>query len=203
MRIRTTFFTTILAVLLAAGMANAALIDLGNGVVKDTVTGYNWYQDLSAFAGQDYVTQVAGVAGLNTMNGGAGFAGITNWQVATDAQYLTLSSVLTGASGIYTPAEVTGAFLPSHANYSYFGLTGDIWVGRVSDLDYYGHVQRGFQDWTTGVPVEYTNVAYVAAKDTANPYIGVWVVATPIPGAIWLLGTGLLGLIGLRRTFKG
>ncbi len=25
---------------------------------------------------------------------------------------------------------------------------------------------------------------------------------TPIPGAIWLLGTGAVGLIGLRRKFK-
>ena len=27
-------------------------------------------------------------------------------------------------------------------------------------------------------------------------------VATPIPAALWLLGSGLLGLVGLRRTFK-
>ncbi len=29
------------------------------------------------------------------------------------------------------------------------------------------------------------------------------VAATPIPGAIWLLGTGVLGLFGLRRKFQG
>ena len=28
------------------------------------------------------------------------------------------------------------------------------------------------------------------------------VLAVPIPGAIWLLGSGLIGLIGIRRKFK-
>jgi hypothetical protein len=34
--------------------------------------------------------------------------------------------------------------------------------------------------------------------------LGAWVVAdvVPIPGAVWLLGSGLVGLVGLRKKLK-
>ncbi len=40
--------------------------------------------------------------------------------------------------------------------------------------------------------------------DSSNPYTGHWLVATtvPIPGAVWLLGSGLLGLIGFSKRKK-
>ncbi len=49
-----------------------------------------------------------------------------------------------------------------------------------------------------------TQELYSSAKivgiSSVNPFEPV---ATPIPGAVWLLGTGVLGLFGLRKKFQG
>lgn len=54
----------------------------------------------------------------------------------------------------------------------------------------------GFQETTV-------NISYFTLTDN---YIGITNLTTagpvPLPGAVWLLGSGLLGLVGLRRKFK-
>ena len=34
------------------------------------------------------------------------------------------------------------------------------------------------------------------------PYLSVTVSSIPIPGAVWLLGSGLIGIVGIRRKYK-
>jgi hypothetical protein len=46
---------------------------------------------------------------------------------------------------------------------------------------------------TTSGLLTLNNISYVDFQATASP--------VPIPGAVWLLGSGLIGLVGLRRKF--
>ncbi len=57
----------------------------------------------------------------------------------------------------------------------------------------------GFQDFTFGS--EFSNLVSVSWNQTADfhQFDNVNVTPTPIPAAAWLLGSGLLGLVGIRR----
>ena len=49
------------------------------------------------------------------------------------------------------------------------------------------------------------NLKFILANDTTGGVIGVDNVSatpTPIPAAAWLLGSGLVGLVGVRRRMK-
>ncbi len=48
---------------------------------------------------------------------------------------------------------------------------------------------------------DYVTLGYTVS--CANDVILERISTTPIPGAVWLLGTGLLGLVGLRSRFRG
>jgi hypothetical protein len=48
---------------------------------------------------------------------------------------------------------------------------------------------------------EYSGGAYTITEDGAGTF-AVQPVPTPIPAAVWLLGTGLVGLVGIRRRFR-
>ena len=104
------------------------------------------------------------------------------------------------------------------------------WSGSLSDLEetdlYKPFDPSGISDWTdtTAVLEAYgdsaggnwfdlsetglDSILYVKLEDMGGGSRGlrldgfVGVSAVPIPGAIWLLGTGLLGLIGFRRKRK-
>ena len=50
-------------------------------------------------------------------------------------------------------------------------------------------------------------VSCLMKDDRCLSDLGAWVVAdsatsVPIPGAVWLLSSGLIGIVGLRRKFK-
>ncbi len=85
----------------------------------------------------------------------------------------TVSNSVTGASATFT---LSGN--PGNAADLYFVLTSD---------------------W------DFDTISFVTTVNT-NDGIGIddiSIAKTPIPGAVWLLGTGLLGLLGLRGRFKG
>jgi hypothetical protein len=72
---------------------------------------------------------------------------------------------------------------------------GDYWTGTQFSSDYAWlfRFYYGYQDYLySGVGQYYQAVAVHPGT----------VSAVPIPPAVWLLGSGLLGLVGLRRRFK-
>ena len=47
------------------------------------------------------------------------------------------------------------------------------------------------------------SLAIAENDDSETDYIGAWVTtAVPIPGAVWLFASGLIGLVGIRRRFR-
>lgn len=78
----------------------------------------------------------------------------------------------------------------------------------VDTLDLSGGINFTFESFLNGGPSkDAINYIIFALEPTVmNPMAmlgveSVEVSATPIPGAVWLLGSGLVGLVGLRRKF--
>jgi hypothetical protein len=70
----------------------------------------------------------------------------------------------------------------------------------------------GYKDWASWLTVnvqtaDVSKLIFYAADNYQNNYFwpsidNMAINAAPIPGAVWLLGSGLLGLAGLRRKFS-
>ena len=92
------------------------------------------------------------------------------------------------------------AYGPDSGNYDSFSFTidnnsGIDWVYAsdvlVPNLDGYLAAAHMIPVGTDGKPTG-ASTGYAAGKDKP----------VPIPAAVWLLGSGLIGLVGLRRKFK-
>jgi len=89
--------------------------------------------------------------------------------------------------------------------------------GAGGDVIGLGQTDNRTLDYVRGVANSYNGVAYGDLQimrayayigDTGGPSSGsvdinsITVTPTPIPAAVWLLGTGLVGLFGIRRKMK-
>ena len=81
------------------------------------------------------------------------------------------------------------------------GITN--WIDTDAVLEYYGDSAGG--NWFDLSETGLDSILYVKLDDIGGGSSGlrldgfVGVSAVPIPGAVWLLGSGFLGLIGFRR----
>ena len=57
-------------------------------------------------------------------------------------------------------------------------------------------------NYTNMVPVWKNHDSFVRVDKNASWYHCATFVAVPIPGALWLLGSGLIGIVGIRRKFR-
>ena len=71
------------AMLALTGAAQAALVDLGNGTVKDDITNLIWLQDWNVNSRQPWATQKTWAENLS-------FAGSNDWVLPSLSDYLTL-----------------------------------------------------------------------------------------------------------------
>ncbi len=180
----------IMAVLFLVGileMAHASLIDMGGGVIKDDVTGLYWYQNLDEFTMRTYDEQLSDIAALDHAGGGA-------WHMATEAEMERLWS--------YAAQDIATNFDRTDAGGGYYS-----WVGRYDEPtnnsvhpQHYVGMIRQYSDGS----YEKFDLTWIDEDCIENEYLGAWVVTdsnpvVPIPGAVWLLGSGLVGLVGLRR----
>ena len=178
------FVSVILLCLFVAGEAESMLINDGN-MFTDTETGYTW-MDVDIYQGRSFNN---------------------------------VESILSGTTfHIATIAEVTELFNNFPTDQNIASVIG--WTFGYSDgptIDYISHglfdklvtdrIGEAYWSWTehlstgAGTIFESSNIYN---RDSADPSIGVWVVnsSVPLPPAVWLFGTGLLGLIGIGRRKK-
>lgn len=219
MNIKSTLLSLV-AVVFSANV-NAAVISVDwqttgdNLITTDTVSGLDWL-DLSATVSlpYDYV--------LSEQVAGGEFSG---WRYATTDEVTTMLLSNFGID-LYDGNTTTGplpAGLAQATSYlgdttsvwgtSYTGLTGITSQDRlpsdghlVVGADYNFDIQMFFRRIDSDLNTSFQGDGRVSAS------VGHWLVATtpwepevsavPVPAAVWLFGSGLLGLIGVARRKK-
>lgn len=184
---------------------SAELIDHGT-FTKDDVSGLDWL-DLSVTAGQSYNTTL-------TSNPG--------WRHATNAEVEDLFGLIFDG---YYDTNIDGYSSSTEYPYidqlsdietfeSLFGITftsGPVTTGvygfyedEDSILRIVGALRNGSNLYNEVLGTEYIGV-YENYRTSGHSNAGVFMVRTsavPVPAAVWLFGTGLIGLIGIARLKK-
>lgn len=141
---------------------------------------------------------ILGDATTLTING-TGTGIITNFSPFTVTDITDVDFVLTATRGsnngvdyLFTNGTITaGAYI----NTTFDTLTMDETFGLASftaDLANGGRIEGGFMLLTGDIASDFTGDTLIAK---ASPVV-------PVPAAVWLFGSGLLGLVGVARRKK-
>ena len=202
--------TLLLFVLLVSAVgtnALAALVELGNGLVFDNDEARYWYQDLSVFTNMTYDQQTAA---------------ITTISVATVAGHrwgAFRMATLSDMESLWTPDKNLAAEINAVFTYTDAYQVNGIWhYQRIGRYDrFYDTTPHGFDEPAHYLARTVESVAPDGSKNynhnsldfnseldaATRSYIGAWVVAdaspVPLPASLWLLASGVIGLVGVKR----
>ena len=184
---------------------NAALVSrLGGLAYYDDVTDLTWLADANSAGSMNWSDANAWAENLNV-------SGVTGWRLPK-----TVASA--GYTGGYdyacTDSEMCNFF------YNVLGGSQNVSIGITHNSNY-----DLFANWTNAGYWSATEYSYISANDSAwwfmffngaqnidnnkNNLYGAWAVysgdvndfvsAVPVPAAVWLFGSGLIGLAGVAR----
>lgn len=166
---------------------HAILIDNGNGLIYDDDLNITWLAN--AYSGGDMTWDDAEIWADSLIVGGA-----TNWRLPT-------ADTCTGPS---CTAEFNHLFYNELGGSTGTPITGN--VGLFSDIQgvYWTEQER---DASSAWVFYFGNATLSGTRDWAfkTGSVAVWAVhdgnvnTVPIPAAVWLFGSGLVGLFGLSR----
>lgn len=201
--------------------ANAAIVqwDSGNGA------NMHYYQWVAVESGTTWSEAETAVALLE--GGSWHLATITSSEEQTFIESLVPSTV-TGNYKAWIGGEQTGS--PATPSDGWTWVTGEDWDWTNWGARTGTYAQNEPNDWDPDNPtpiVENGNEDYLSMwRISKGTYVGTdgeWLdhnndptfyeftfsgdvayiaEAVPIPGAVWLLGSGLIGIVGIRRKFK-
>ena len=148
---------------------NAALVDQGNGTISDTSQNLLWTANNNLGPGN------VSWFDAQTIVSGLSTAGITTWRLATIDELDNMYSAL-------TPAERNLFTAPIDSEY---------WSDtESSSTEAWGYDGLGFDFGF--------DPRFVDPKSHVGNFV-IAVTNVPAPAAVWLFGTGLLGLVGIAR----
>lgn len=163
-------------------------------------------------------TSISGAAILTGNNWGSTYSSVDNL-VSTSVSYLILK--VTNQGG---PGSALGTFTLSDSNYSFGNGTNTISTGGTGWSMYVDSLfnaaspivsegANGISPWGSRAGIDSnaqwvwyynsinTNGAGAWGDDHSTVYLvtSITPAAVPVPGAVWLMGSALLGLLGLKR----
>lgn len=182
----------------------------------DTTLDITWLADANYAGKMDWATANNWAANLNPYN-----SGITGWRlpdtvdVGNDAA--TYTNIYQGVDygyNITTHSELSHMFYETLGDLAYYDTSGNVQSGYgLSNTGPFSNLDSSY--WSATEYGAFTNYAwyftmssgYQANGNKAGPG-GAWAVhsgdvggvsAVPVPAAVWLFGSGLLGLVGMAR----
>ena len=199
---------TITAIILVLSTStNAALVErLGGLAYYDTEADLTWLADANyAQTSGDDADGLMNWVDANAWAAGLSVAGVDGWRVADTLQPDTSCSAQSGGESLgynCTGSEmgnlfynVLGNSAGSLSNTGPFSnvLTFDYWTAPEfasfpSTIAWYFSMNDGVQNYSVK-----SNGKFVWAVQSGD------VSAVPVPAAVWLYGSGLIGLVGLAR----
>ncbi|MDH5571896.1 MAG: hypothetical protein OEY89_09035 [Gammaproteobacteria bacterium] len=214
----------IISTLILSTSVNAALISrLGGLAYYDDVNDITWLADANyaQTSGYDVDGQMTWDQAMTWVSG-LNVGGVTGWRlpdtidVGNDgATYTNIYQGVDSGYNITTHSELSNMFYNVLGNLAYFDTSG---VGPqagwgLANTGPFSNLQLNYY-WSATEYAPDTGQAWLFVMDgiqsnlskTAN--ISAWAVysgdvsAVPVPAAVWLFGSGLLGLIGVARGRK-
>ena len=168
--------------------------DLADGTYHAVLWGTGGMTDLGTLGGQkswaediNSLGQVVGVA-YNASGQQRAFL----WQDGTMIDLGTLGGLQSMAYGINDLGQIVGQAQDAYGNYRGF-LWDDGIMYNINDLLAPG------SGLFAGVATDINNLGQIIANGNDEAFL---LTPVPVPGAFWLLGSGLLGLVGMRRRMK-
>lgn len=193
--------------LVVSSNANAALIERLNGLAYyDDVANLTWLTDANAAVGSAYDTYIAGSGRMNWSDANAWAAdlsveGVTGWRLANTDNCSGSNCSNSDMFNLYR-----NNFLDENSNYTdninLFSNVSTIYWTAVEDASNTDFAWYFDSSSTTGVGTTFQS------NNQKTTYLKAWAVRTgdvspvPVPAAVWLFGSGLLGLAGLARRKK-
>lgn len=190
--------------------AQASLFDRGSGLIYDDVSNITWLANASLAA-----TNTFGVTGIDA-DGRMTWDTAQSWIAGMDAaNYLgysdwRLPTTIPAIEGYSQTSSELG-----HLFYSELGGTSGISIAASHNTDYalFSNVNSSLVYWSgteyTGDPAArawfFTAFIGYQNHNTKDTPFYAWAVrpgdvsAVPVPGAIWLFSSGLLGLLGFKK----
>jgi hypothetical protein len=178
----------------------AALISVTTDVVYDDVDKRWWVNDLRLFEEMTYQGQKDYIDGtINTLTK-YNFVN-TNWHMAT----------LSEMEGLWNNTDVQiGAIFQNTDSYV-MPIPGTPtlyeWSGRYDQTTTAhpgGAAHEGYYIWVNNVELVWSHMKTIPLDTHSDGTLGAWVTTSnvPIPPAFLLLGSGLIGIVGIRKKFK-
>ncbi len=213
-------FACLLAVVLVIGImetANSALFDRGGGLIYDDVLNITWLQDANYAITSGYTSTLG--HGDNDESyrmdwyEAMAWAGQLEYMGYDDWRLPTAETRIDPISNVYPDGTEMGHLY--HIDLGNYG-SSVFHSGPFLNLDYGSYWLS--TETAGGDPPGYYAKVFVVNLFTEGPPVGMimdsaknnligraWPVrdgdVVPIPSAIWLLGSALVGLVGLRKKF--
>ena len=199
----------------SANTAQASLVDRGGGMIYDTDFNITWLADANYAMTSGYDADgLMTWSGAMTWAGNLSYGGYTDWRLPTTLQPDATCSG--GVGSISTGTNCTGSEM-GHLFYTELGgVAGQsittthntnygLFTNFQTDLAYWSATESSANNATAFYFFFAQGTLYGNSKTGSLHALAVRdgdVAVVPVPAAVWLFGSGLLGLIGVARRKK-